>query len=250
VDLTGGGASPVRFGDVCPIMSRLASRAGIPENAPMQAAQTASVHATLLQRGLLLGFCTIWLALGIRPHYRQDWVLENLLVLVAVPLLVHHGRRRPFRDSTYMQLFAFFVLHEIGAHYTYSEVPYVDWVSALTGHEWPLLAETRNHYDRVVHFAYGLLVTPAAIEIFGRYGRYPPVWAWLFPLFFISAHSVIYELVEWVAALAFGGELGQAYLGTQGDIWDAQKDMSLAGLGALLAIAIVAARGQLPLLKR
>lgn len=208
------------------------------------------VPATPLRRGLLLAFAAIWLVLAIRPLHRQDWLLENLLVVVALPLLVYYGRRRPFADSTYLQLFVFFVLHVVGAHYTYSEVPYAEWVSSVTGREWPWLLESRNHYDRFVHFAYGLLITPAAIEIFGRYGRYPRVWAWLFPLFFISAHSVIYELVEWAAALVFGGDLGQAFLGTQGDIWDAQKDMALAGLGSLIAIMIEARRGRLPLLRR
>lgn len=216
----------------------------------MPVSRDTLVPATPLRRGLLLAFATIWLALAIHPLQRQDWLLENLLVLVALPLLVYYGRRRPFSDSTYLQLFAFFVLHEVGAHYTYSEVPYVDWVTAITGQEWPRLLESRNHYDRFVHFAYGLLMTPAAIEIFSRYGRYPRVWAWLFPLFFISAHSVIYELVEWAAALVFGGDLGQAFLGTQGDIWDAQKDMALAGLGSLIAIMIEARRGRLPLLRR
>jgi putative membrane protein len=228
----------------------LTSATVVAENPCMANADPVLPHRSPLPRRLLVAFGILWLALAIRPWYRQDWLLENMLVFVAIALLIHYGRIRPFRDSTYVQLFVFFVLHEIGAHYTYSEVPYVDWITALTGQDWPALEGARNHYDRVVHFAYGLLVTPAAIEIFGRYGRYPPLWAWLFPLFFISAHSVIYEMVEWAAALVFGGELGQAYLGTQGDVWDAQKDMALAGLGALLALAIAAKRSQLPILHR
>jgi putative membrane protein len=93
-------------------------------------------------------------------------------------------------------------------------------------------------------------VTPAAIELFRHYGRYPRVWAALFPLLFMISHSVIYELVEWGAALVFGGELGQAYLGTQGDIWDAQKDMALAALGAAITVAGYGLAARLPVLPR
>ena len=99
----------------------------------MPTVRAIPAHPSPLQRNLLLAFAVIWLALAIEPHYRQDWLLENLIVLVAVPLLVYHGRRRPFRNSTCVALFAFFVLHEIGAHYTYSEVPYVDWLTTVTG---------------------------------------------------------------------------------------------------------------------
>jgi putative membrane protein len=212
------------------------------------AVQSATPRASRLPLLLLCAFVAIWSALAIRPWYRQDWLLENLLVFVALPVLWHYGRRRPFSNPTYVCLFLFFVLHEIGAHYTYSEVPYDRWLAAIGAADVAQLAG-RNHYDRLVHFAYGLLVTPAAIEIFARHGRYPPVWAVLFPLFFITAHSVIYEMVEWLAALVFGGELGQAYLGTQGDVWDAQKDMALAGLGAALTVLVAGMQGRLPILR-
>ena len=198
--------------------------------------------------GILLGlFCALWLALAIAPLYRQDWLLETLLVLVAVPVLVATRHRLRFSDFAYTCVFAFFCIHEVGAHYTYSLVPYDQWFAAAFGTGLnELLGFERNHFDRFVHFLYGLLITPAAIELFARYGRYPRVWAALFPLLFITSHSVIYELVEWTAALVFGGELGQAYLGTQGDVWDAQKDIALALLGASLPVAGYGLAGRLP----
>ena len=196
---------------------------------------------------LLGAFCLIFVALGVAPHYRQDWLLENLLVLVAVPMLVITRHRLRFSNLTYTCLFVFLSLHEVGAHYTYSLVPYDQWFQALTGHSLDgLLGFERNHYDRLVHFLYGLLVTPAAAELFARFGPYPRTWAALFPLLFITSHSVIYELIEWFAAVAFGGDLGQAYLGTQGDIWDAQKDMALALAGAALSVAMLGLAGRLP----
>jgi putative membrane protein len=162
-----------------------------------------------------------------------------------VPLFVLTARRLRFSDFTYTCLFAFFVLHAIGAHYTYSLVPYADWWQALGGGA----PEGRNHYDRFVHFIYGLLVTPAAVEVFEHYGRYSRPWAFLMPWMFMAGHSVIYELIEFAAAIAFGGDLGQAYLGTQGDVWDSQKDMALALAGATLTLVLLAAHGRLPVRK-
>lgn len=196
---------------------------------------------------LLAAFVAIFVALGVAPRYREDWLLENLLVLVAVPVLIVTRHRLRFSDFAYTCLFLFLSIHEIGAHYTYSEVPYDAWFEAAFGTSLnALLGFERNHFDRLVHFLYGLLITPAAIELFAHYGRYPRVWAALFPLLFIVSHSVIYELVEWGAALLFGGDLGQAYLGMQGDVWDAQKDMALAALGAVIAVAACALAGRLP----
>lgn len=173
------------------------------------------------------------------PWFRQDWLLENLLVFVALPLLAWGYRTLPFSRAAYACLFVFFVLHEIGAHYTYSEVPYDRAFEALTGTSLnALMGWERNHYDRAIHFLYGLLVTPAAIEILQA--RAPPrgLWRWLLPVCFVMSHSVLYEMIEWLAAVVFGGELGQAYLGTQGDVWDAQKDSLLATAGSVLAVIL------------
>ena len=191
---------------------------------------------------LLAAYAALWIALAIDPVFRQDWLLENLIVLVALPLLVLTARRFRFSNFVYACLFVFFVFHAVGAHYTYSLVPYADWWQALGGA--PI--EGRNHYDRLAHFLYGLLVTPAAVELFARYGSYPRPWQFLFPWMFMAGHSVVYELIEYTAAIVFGGELGQAYLGTQGDVWDAQKDMVFALAGTTLTLAGLAARGGLP----
>jgi putative membrane protein len=191
--------------------------------------------------GLFAAFVLIFAALAIAPSYREDWLLENLLVFVAVPLLVANYRRLRFSNFAYTCLFVFFVLHEIGAHYTYSEVPWRDWLAALTGGQVTLAG--RNHYDRFVHFAYGLLLMPAVWELFERRAAPQGLWRWLMPLLFLMGHSVIYEMIEWLAAIRFGGELGVAYLGTQGDEWDAQKDMAFATLGAVLGLGIIAIRG-------
>ena len=115
---------------------------------------------------LLVLFCVIFAALAIAPAYRQDWLLENVLVLVAVPLLVLTYRRLRFTNFAYTCLFIFFSLHEIGAHYTYSEVPWREWLATMTGgYSGSGAIAGRNHFDRLVHFSYGLLVMPAAWEL-------------------------------------------------------------------------------------
>lgn len=187
---------------------------------------------------LLAVFAVIWVALAIRPYYRQDWALENLLVAIALPLLTWSYQHWRFSNAAYLCLFTFFALHIIGAHYTYSEVPYDQWFKALLGFSFnEALGFSRNHYDRFVHLVYGLLIALPSMELLQK--RAPPqgLWIWLLPILFISSHSVIYEMVEWAAAAIFGGDLGAAYLGTQGDVWDAQKDMFLASLGAVIGVS-------------
>ncbi len=186
---------------------------------------------------LLAAFAAIFAVLAIAPWYRQDWLLENVIVFVAVPLLALTCRRLRLSDLAYTCLFLFLVLHETGAHYTYSEVPWRDWLAAL-GIE-AGTSPGRNHYDRLVHFCYGLLMMPAAWDLFEARARPQGLWRWLMPLLFVISHSVIYELIEWLAAESFGGDLGMAYLGTQGDAWDAQKDMALAAAGAAVGTIVM-----------
>jgi len=130
-------------------------------------------------------------------------------------------------------------LHEIGSHYTYANVPYDSFLIAhfdFSLNEY--LGWERNNFDRIVHFLYGLLLAYPVRELYCRVANASGFWSYFFPLELTMATSMMYELVEWGAAEAFGGELGMAYLGTQGDIWDAHKDMAFASLGALIAMAI------------
>ena len=190
---------------------------------------------------LAVVFGLLWVLLAIHPHDRSDWLLENALVALAVGLLLGLRRRLVFSRVSYTFIFLFMCLHQVGAHYTYSEVPYDQWFSALTGRTFnDLVGWKRNNFDRVVHFAYGLLLAYPIREIFLRVANVRGFWGYFLPLDLTMSTSMIYELIEWGAAETFGGALGQAYLGTQGDIWDAHKDMALASLGALLAMLAIA----------
>jgi putative membrane protein len=182
---------------------------------------------------LLAGYGLIWLSFAIEPLDRSTWLLENLLVFGAVPLLVIIHRRWPFSMTSQALLFVFFTIHAVGSHYTYSEVPIGHWLRDSLG-----LA--RNHYDRFVHFAFGALLAQPLREITAH--TLAPRGAarfWL-PVSFILSLSASYELIEWAAARVAAPEIGLAYVGAQGDVWDGQKDMALALLGGVLAMSTAA----------
>lgn len=187
-------------------------------------------------------FALWWIVLAIQPKHRGDWLLENILALAAVAFLVGFHRWLMFSRLSYTLIFAFLCLHILGAHYTYSEVPYDQWWQALTGRTFnDLIGWQRNNFDRVVHFSYGLLLAYPIREVFLRVANVRGFWGYFLPLDLTMSTSMLYELIEWGVSVTIGGELAQDYLATQGDIWDSQKDMALASLGALITMLVTAA---------
>ncbi|MET0657507.1 MAG: DUF2238 domain-containing protein [Steroidobacteraceae bacterium] len=133
-------------------------------------------------------------------------------------------------------IFVFLLLHTVGSHYTYALVPYDRWMQHLTGRTLSdLFGLERNHYDRLVHFLYGALMLVPSADVLRRVAIMRGTGRWLLPVVFLMAQSATYELIEWGAASVVAPDLGTAYLGTQGDEWDGQKDMALATCGAVLA---------------
>ncbi|MEE8505174.1 MAG: DUF2238 domain-containing protein [Kiloniellales bacterium] len=188
---------------------------------------------------LAILFLAYWIVLAIEPRDRADWLLENLLAIVFAAVLVASFKRLPLSRISYTTIFLFLCLHTLGAHYTYSQVPYDDWVRALTGGSLnEAMGWQRNHFDRLVHFSYGLLLAYPIRELFLRVVDARGFWGYFLPLDVTMSTSMIFELFEWVVAERVGGDLGMAYLGTQGDVWDAHKDMALASLGAALAMTL------------
>jgi putative membrane protein len=193
---------------------------------------------------LILGivFGAWWVALAIDPSDRETWLVENALAIVAVVFLGIFHRRLLFSRLSYTLIFIFLCIHEVGAHYTYSQVPYDAFFQKLTGRSFNgLFGWERNNFDRVVHFTYGLLLAYPVREIFLRVVNVRGFWGYFLPLDLTMSTSMIFELLEWAVAVVVGGEVGQTYVGTQGDEWDAHKDMALAALGALIAMCITAA---------
>jgi len=190
---------------------------------------------------LLIFFIPVAIWAAINPVDRFDWALENVLVVIFLAGLIFTLGKFPLSRVSYTLIFIFLFLHEIGSHYTYALVPYDDWFKNITGSTLnSILGFERNHFDRLVHFSYGLLLAYPVREMFIRIANVRGFWSYFLPLDLTMSTSMIYELVEWAVAELFGGELGAAYLGSQGDIWDAHKDMGLASVGALIAMAIVA----------
>lgn len=190
----------------------------------------------------LLILFLIWLiAWSSPPDDWEAWGLENILVFIAVPILVFSHRAFPLSRISYTLIFVFLCLHEIGAHYSYAKVPYNDWSEAVFGTSInDMFGLERNHFDRAIHFAYGLLLAYPIREVFVRIVSVRGFWGYFLPLDLTMSTSMIFELFEWWAAELFGGDLGIAYLGTQGDVWDAHKDMALASLGAIIAMTVTA----------
>ncbi len=182
---------------------------------------------------LLISFVIVWIWAAINPLFPHDWLLENYLVFISVPLILLSARYFKLSDTSYGLITLFMILHVVGSHYTYAEVPFGDTLQTWLG-------ASRNMYDRLVHFSFGLLLAYPIHEMFLRVAHARGFWGYFFPIDLTLSFSALYEVIEWIAARNVDPAAGIAFLGSQGDVWDAQKDMGLAGLGALLAMLVVA----------
>lgn len=184
-------------------------------------------------------FFVVFFVLALSPYDRADWALENVLVLGLMIALGISYKRFQFSKASYTLIFSFLMLHEVGAHYTYAKVPYDTFLMTYFNFSFnEYMGWTRNHFDRLVHFSYGLLLAYPAREFYRRVVNVKGFWQYFFPINLVIATSAVFELFEWGAATLFGGDLGIAYLGTQGDVWDAHKDMLLASVGAVIAMGV------------
>jgi putative membrane protein len=198
-------------------------------------AATAPHHGPLgphrLPRWLLASYLVIWIVLAVSPVDRHDWLLENLLAVSTVMVLIFTYRRFSFSDVSYVLITLFMILHAIGAPSTYAKTPLGFWMKDA-------FDLSRNHFDRIVHFAFGLLLAYPAYDVFLRAAKVRRGWALFMAAITVISVSGLFEVIEsWVAQLV-SPELGDAYLGTQGDIWDAQKDMTMAIIGALITVGL------------
>lgn len=182
----------------------------------------------LVLLGLLL-LLVVWSGIG--PQRRFDWLVDNSLGLLLLVLVVATGRYFRLSNLSYTLIFVFLAAHVIGTHWTYSKTPF-----GFTLARW--LGETeRNHYDRLIHFLFGLCFAYPVREVCIRIAAMRGFWGLYVPFDVTLALSALFEVLEMLLAVSIGGDAGIDYLGAQGDIWDAQKDMLLAGLGALLTMA-------------
>ena len=184
-----------------------------------------------LQQFMMGLFLLIWAWTFIGTTDRANWITENVLTILFIGGLALTHRRFVFSDLSYVLMFVYILLHIYGAMYTYAENPLGYWLQDLFGRE-------RNDYDRIVHFSFGFMLAYPMRDHFKNHFQWPNWVCWVLPVEITMSFSAAYELIEWAVADIFFPAQGHAYLGSQGDVWDAQKDMALAFSGAVLAMLL------------
>jgi len=181
--------------------------------------------------GLL--FLNFWLYTLIGTTDISNWVIENTLTFLFLAILAFTFKKNRLSDLSYSFITVYLCLHVYGAMYTYVENPLGYWLQEQLG-------TTRNHYDRIVHFSFGFMLAYPMRDLFLNGFKFPAKYSWLLPAEITLSFSGMYELIEWSVADIFFPAQGVAYLGSQGDAWDAQKDMFLAFFGSILILLLTA----------
>jgi putative membrane protein len=177
---------------------------------------------------LIVVYGVLFTALAFNPVDRMTWFVENITVwIILAVILVLYARRVRFSNFAYALMFVLIYLHTIGGHWTFALVPF-DFVTNLFGFE-------RNHFDRIAHFSVGFYAFPIAEWLYTHKLVTNRFLLITYPVFAIATIAMSYEIIEWIYATVAAPEAGVAYLGSQGDIWDAQKDMLADTLGAIVA---------------
>ncbi len=180
---------------------------------------------------LFFAYLLFFLILAINPYDRKVWFAENLPILIIVAVLVAlYIRGIRFSNLAYILMSFLIFIHTLGGHYTFARVPF-DAITQLFGFE-------RNNYDRIGHFTAGFFAFAVAELIYGHRLVRNKVMVFLFSLFAIMSVAAAYEIFEWQFAMMADPTAGAAVLGSQGDEWDAQKDMLLDTLGALFSLGL------------
>ncbi|MBL7766604.1 MAG: DUF2238 domain-containing protein [Chitinophagaceae bacterium] len=180
----------------------------------------------LLKISVIL-FFILWASTLIGTTDLKNWMFENTLVFLFLFILALSYQSFKFSDLSYLFIVVYLCLHIYGSKYTYAENPFGYWLKDAFHFE-------RNHYDRIVHFSFGFMLTYPMRDFFLNKMEFPNWVGWVLPVEITLSFSCLYELIEWAVADIFFPSEGVAYLGTQGDVWDAQKDMFMAFCGAVI----------------
>jgi putative membrane protein len=193
------------------------------------------------KQSLLLFLLLVFIASCIKSPYPQFLLMQHAPTVLGALLLAYISNRFAISRLSFTSIIAFLCLHTLGARYLYSYTPYDAWAEALFGVSISeLFGFQRNHYDRLVHFSYGLLMAVPIQEFERRHLRLSVALASVLAVECIIATSASYEMIEWLVAVIFTPDWADQFLGQQGDLFDAQKDMTLAAAGALLSISMLA----------
>ena len=178
---------------------------------------------------LAIVFSITFIALGVNPVDRDVWIVEVIPIVITFLILLTTFNKFRFSNYSYTLMALWMFWHTVGGHYTFANVPF-DFVTELFGFE-------RNNFDRIGHFIIGFYAFPMA-ELVVRQKWAGPILASFFGLFFVVTIATSYEVIEWLYAVTDGGEAGMEFLGSQGDVWDAQKDMLADTLGAIFSLVL------------
>jgi putative membrane protein len=174
------------------------------------------------------------------PPYPGEQALHHSLTLIAIVALVWLQRRGLLPTSSLVLALLFLTLHTIAARWMYSYVPYDDWLQRIAGVRLAdLFGWERNHFDRLVHLAYGVYLAPVLFTYFTAQRGWRVGWAALAAVDAVISTGALYEVLEWGIAITAAPAYAEAYNGQQGDIFDPHKDMAIAALGAIIAVAVV-----------
>jgi putative membrane protein len=179
---------------------------------------------------LFITYAIFFALLAIHPFSRKDWIAENLPIVLIVLFLVLTFKKFRFSNCSYAAMSGLIFLHTIGGHYTFERVPF--------GFITDLFHFSRNNFDRLAHFSVGFYAYPAAEYLSRKKLTSSLTLMALFGIFTVFTIASVYEIIEWLSAANMDPVTANAFLGSQGDIWDAQKDMLADGLGALVAAAV------------
>jgi putative membrane protein len=182
--------------------------------------------------GLVACFVLLWILSVISPVEMGVWILENVLVVITLGILIATYRRFRLSKASYLMIAIFLLMHEVGAHYTYEQVPFGFWIR-------PLFGFTRNNYDRIVHFAFGFLFAFPFYEMLGYFLKGPRWSRYVCSVMFVLGLSAFYEIDEAYANFVLHPYIASAYLSLQGDPIDSQNDMATGLLGGILAIPMI-----------
>jgi putative membrane protein len=192
-------------------------------------------------RAVLAAFLALWAVSYIRVPYPQYFWLQHVPTVAVVAALAVVDQRFHISRLSYTLILTFMALHLVGARYLYSYVPYDYWLDNLFGFRASdRFGFTRNHYDRFVHFCFGLLLVIPAWRFSRRVIGVGPFWSAAFAMSAILSASALYEIFEWLAAMVMAPDWAESFNGQQGDAWDAQRDMALAACGAVAGMGIAA----------
>jgi putative membrane protein len=176
----------------------------------------------------------------IHPLYPHEMYLQHSATVVMIAFLSYVFIKNNLSDLSFFLIVLLTLLHVIGARWIYSYTPYDNWIQSLFGFSLnELFHFKRNDYDRFVHIMYGFLLVIPLCEIYNTWFKVPAKLTRHIALLFVLATSMLYEVFEWGLSVFLSPNQADAYNGQQGDMWDAQKDMALAMVGAILMILIL-----------